>query len=183
MTLGSQIRNRRRDVGMSVRDLAELAGFSPSYVSLLERGMVNPSVAAIKKVAACLDVSVASLMDGPDQSATGSGAVVRRGNRKTIQYPGSDIRFELLSPDLHRKIEFLWLTVPVGAESGDDGYVHVGEECFVVLKGRIGLWLGQENYELEQGDSVYFDSSIPHRWRNISDEEAEAIWVITPPTF
>lgn len=183
MTLGTQIRERRKAVGLSVRDLAEQTGFSPSYVSLLERGMVNPSVAAIKKIAACLDVSVASLMDGPEQMSSGIGAVVRRGRRKAIVYPGSDIRFDLLSPDLSRKMEFLWLTVPIGAESGDDGYVHEGEECFVVISGRIELWLGAERYILNEGDSVYFDSSIPHRWLNVGDEVAEAVWVITPPTF
>lgn len=184
MTLGAQIREKRKAVGLSVRELAEQTGFSPSYVSLLERGMVNPSVAAIKKIAACLDVPVAALMNGPEYGpSSGHAGVVRHDRRKAIVYPGSEIRFELLSPDLNRKMEFLWLTVPIGAESGDDGYLHEGEECFVVIKGRIELWLGMERYVLEQGDSVYFDSSIPHRWLNIGDEVAEAVWVITPPTF
>lgn len=183
MPIGEQIRRRRKEVGLSVRDLAEKTGFSPSYVSLLERDLVNPSVAAVKKVAACLGVPVGSLMDGPEHSHSGVGGVVRRGRRKGIIYPGSDVRFELLAPDLNRKIEPLWLTAPVGADSGDYGYEHEGEECIVVVKGRIEIWVGDEKQELEAGDSIYFDSSIPHRWRNAGDDIAEAVWVITPPTF
>lgn len=183
MSIGSQIRRRRKELGLSVRELAGSTGFSPSYVSLLERGLVNPSVAAIKKIAAELELPVGSLMDGPEHIPTGVGAVVRRDRRKGVLYPGSDIRFELLSPDLNRRLEPLWLTVPVGADSGDYGYEHEGEECLVVIKGRIELWLGDEKHLLEQGDSIYFDSAIPHRWLNTGNEVAEAVWVITPPTF
>ena len=183
MSLGSLIRDRRKEVGLSVRDLAERSGFSPSYVSLLERDMVNPSVAALKRVAASLGISVASLMDGPDQRSASNVMVVRSNRRKAILYPGSDIRFELLSPDLNRKIEFLWLTVPPGTESGEDGYWHEGEECLVVVKGELELWLEEEKYVLFQGDSVYFESHVPHRWRNSGEEEAVVVWAITPPTF
>lgn len=156
---------------------------SPSYVSLVERGLVNPSVASIKKIAAVLEASVGSLVDGPEHIPTGVEAVVRRDRRKRVLCPGSDIRFELLSPDVHRRLEPLWLTAPIGADSGECGYQHKGEECLVVVKGRIELWLGDEKHVLEQGDSIYFDSAIPHRWLNSGDEVAEAVWVNTSPTF
>jgi transcriptional regulator with XRE-family HTH domain len=187
MTLGTQIRERRKESGLSVRELADRSGFSPSYLSLLERDMVNPSVAALKKIAGNLSIPVAHLMDGPERphpkAPGGSAVIVRKGFRKGIVYPGSDIRFDLLSPDLNRKLEFLWLTVPVGSASGDDGYEHEGEECFVVIKGQLELCLGEEKYQMTAGDSVYFDSSVPHRWSNVGEEEVEAVWVITPPTF
>jgi quercetin dioxygenase-like cupin family protein len=70
-----------------------------------------------------------------------------------------------------------------GASSGGS-YEHEGEEFIYVLQGKLEMWLDElERYVMEQGDSLYFESSLAHRWRNLSDEETVLMWVNTPPTF
>jgi quercetin dioxygenase-like cupin family protein len=69
------------------------------------------------------------------------------------------------------------------ATSGDAAYRHFGQEFVFVLKGTIEIDLNKTKYTLKKGDSIYFNSSIPHAFRNLGKLKAEALWVITPPTF
>jgi quercetin dioxygenase-like cupin family protein len=65
-----------------------------------------------------------------------------------------------------------------------ESYSHEGEEFLHVLRGEFEIWLGDtEHYRLKTGDSLYFESSTPHRWRNPGQSEAWLLWVNTPPTF
>jgi quercetin dioxygenase-like cupin family protein len=80
-------------------------------------------------------------------------------------------------------MEPLLLHLDEGADSGDSAYTHFGQEFVSVIKGSIEISLNKTKYVLKKGDSIYFNSSIPHAFRNISKEKAEVIWVDTPPTF
>ena len=80
------------------------------------------------------------------------------------------------------QIEFLYLHYPVGATAGQP-YTHAGEECGLVLEGTFKGVFGDREVVLEAGDSVYYDSSIPHYWENAGDVDVRAIWAITPPSF
>lgn len=91
--------------------------------------------------------------------------------------------YELLSPDLNRKIEFLYITIKPGDYSSKDLVTHEGEECGIVIKGRLMVKMKDKEYILEEGDSIYFDSTIPHKYINIGDEECISIWAMTPPSF
>jgi transcriptional regulator with XRE-family HTH domain len=181
--VGDLIRTRRRALNLTLADVARKTEFSVSYVSQVERNRVAPSVAALKKLASALGMSVGQILaqDGP---ASSGARVVRPHERKSLSYPGSDIRYELLSPDLaNRAMEVLMFRAPAGSTSGRETFTHDGEECFVLVKGRLRVWVGEEEHVLRQGDSLYFKSSVPHRWVNDAKQEAVAIWVNTPPTF
>lgn len=90
--------------------------------------------------------------------------------------------YEMLCPDMQHALEFIQINYPVGGGS-DDFYTHEGEECGVVLQGRFRGIVGDQELLLDVGDSVYYSSSIPHRWENAGDVEAKAIWAVTPPSF
>jgi len=89
---------------------------------------------------------------------------------------------EMLSPDFRHKVEFMYLIYPPGTRV-EERYDHEGEECGLVLEGTFVGVVGDQEIILEAGDSVYYDSSIPHRWENIGAKEVRVIWVITPPWF
>ena len=97
--VGDLIRTRRRALNLTLAEVARKTEFSVSYVSQVERNRVAPSVAALKKLASALGMSVGQILaqDGP---ASSGARVVRPHERKSLSYPGSDIRYELLSPDL-----------------------------------------------------------------------------------
>jgi quercetin dioxygenase-like cupin family protein len=80
-------------------------------------------------------------------------------------------------------MEPLLFKLKEGATSGERSYKHFGQEFVLVLKGSIEVMLNDIAYILKKGDSIYFNSNVPHAFKNISKKEAEAVWVVTPPTF
>ena len=90
---------------------------------------------------------------------------------------------ELLSPTLAGALELLSCRLPPGPTSGEHPYTHQGEEAGLVLRGQLELWVDGKTFRLNVGDSFGFPSSLPHRYRNPGNEEAEIIWAITPPSF
>jgi transcriptional regulator with XRE-family HTH domain len=174
-------------------DFAEKCGISSSFLSQIERDQANPSISTLHDIAAVLGVPLAfffasqeddSTKNGFNQAQKGSGAsVIRAEQRKQLIYPGSGIRNELLSPDLNRAIQMMWVVMPPGAETGPEPLVHEGEECGLILQGTVEIWVGDEHYILGPGDSIYQDSSIPHHSKNIGDEDVIVVVAITPPSF
>ena len=107
---------------------------------------------------------------------------MRADKRRNLHFDGG-ITDELLSPNLGRELELLRCTFAPGASSGEEPYTHRGEEAGVILSGTMELWLGDDHFILEEGDSFAFPSDTPHRYTNCGDMEAVVIWAITPPSY
>ena len=180
VALGQNLRACRKAAGLRLEDLSHKAGLSRSYISAVERGRVNPSIAALKKLAEALGQPLAGFFEEKTGHHPGK-YLVRRNERKVLVYPGESVRMELLAPDVRRRMEPLFTRAAPGMRSGV--YSHIGEEVGIVLKGELDVWLGDDRYRLRAGDAIYFESILSHRWENHGKRSAEAIWVITPPTF
>jgi quercetin dioxygenase-like cupin family protein/DNA-binding XRE family transcriptional regulator len=179
-------------LGLVLTKLAATCNISPSFLSQIERDQANPSISTLHEIAIALDVTVASFFVGPDDELPLTtpesrkdpiAHIVRANARKTLLYPGSGIRNELLSPDLNRAIQMMYVVIPPGANTGNEPLVHEGEECGLVLQGTVEIWTGDEHYILEPGDAVYQKSTIPHRSRNIGSDDVIIVVAITPPSF
>lgn len=182
VALSYAIRTQRKKLGLTLVELAEKTKFSISYISQVERGMLTPSIATLRKLAEALHIPAGQLMLKDSGVANAPVAVVRLNERKQLAFPGSDIHYELLTPDMRRRASLLWVEAPPGSESGPL-FSHEGEDGVVVLKGAIEVEVGGVWHRLETGDSIYFNAGIPHRWRNSASEPAEAVWLSTPPSF
>jgi len=190
-SLGEKIRQRRKELGLVLTELAEMCNISPSFLSQIERDQASPSISTLHNIAIALGVTVASFFADTTEEFNNSHAeskeraayVVRADQRKLLIYPGSGIRNELLSPDLNREIQMMWVVIPPGAGTGHEPLVHEGEECGVVLQGEVEIWAGDEHYILGPGDAIYQKSTIPHRSRNVGDEDVIIVVAITPPSF
>ena len=190
-TLGDRIRQKRKERDLTLAELAAACGLSPSFLSQIERDQASPSVATLYTLARIFQTPIAHFFEEapgqpepPPPTPTSSNAqVVRKDRRKQLIYPGSGIRSEMLSPDLQRAIQLLWVVMPPGTDSGDEPFVHEGEECGVILQGQIETWIGDERYLLGPGDAIYHSSTIPHRSRNIGDTEVIIVVAKTPPSF
>jgi transcriptional regulator with XRE-family HTH domain len=180
--LGNAIRAHRKQAGMTLLDLAKQAGFSISYLSQIERNLMTPSIGTLRRLADALDIPAGQLMLKDASQPNSPVAVVRLKERKQLAFPGSNIHYELLTPDMRRRASLLWVEAPPGSESGPL-FSHEGEDGVVVLKGTIEVEVGSVWHRLEAGDSIYFNAGIPHRWRNNGSEPAEAVWLSTPPSF
>lgn len=179
MDLGKKIRKHRELLGLSVKDIAEKTGVTASLISQVERNLANPSLSTLKRIADVLNITLAYLFSEEENVSP----VVRKNNRRKITIgEKNDVIQELLSPDLNSQMEFLHITYEENATS--DGFLsHNGEECGLVLEGKLELTLGTEVYVLEEGDSIYFKSDIPHSFRNIGEGKLKLAWVITPPSW
>jgi len=160
MSLGSQLREARTATGLTITEVAERTGLSPGYISQVERDRANPSIGAVNRIAG-----------------------VRWDRRKGLTYPGSNVRHELLTPSLQRALQILMCRAPAGTTHGDVAIAHEGEECGIVLAGKMELMVGDETFTLEAGDTIYFDAARPHSWTSLGPDDLEVIWVMTPPHF
>ncbi len=197
MDLGKKLREVRKRKGLTLQQVASGAGVSKSFISQIESGATKPSIASLKKVGDVLGIPIAALFEeeaangGPGGDAVAEGEagvradvrVVRRNRRKMLVWPDSEGETYLLTPDLQRKLEVTLSTYLPGYETGLEAYTHVGEEFGFVLEGRCEITVGDQVYELEEGDSIYYQSHIPHKMRVLGDRPVKTIWVITPPSF
>jgi len=153
----------------------------------VERGVANPTLSSLKAMVGALNFSVGALLES--KPGTGSVdrddeiAVLRHGERRRIVYPGTQIANELLSPNLQKRMEIIWVEAAPGQGSGGHPHVHEGEEAGVVISGSMKFSVGGQEHVLNARDAIYFPSSRPHSWESVGDEDLVAIWVITPPTF
>ncbi len=174
---GQRFRRLRARRGLSLAQVARATGVSVGFLSALERGQMRSSVATLRRIARFYRTNILSLFE----TAGENRRLVRPAHRKVLETKDG-VRMELLAwgntvmePHLFR--------VKSGGGSGES-YVHEGEEFLHVLRGGFEVWLGDdEHYVLKAGDSLYFESSTPHRWRNPGRSEAWLLWVNTPPTF
>jgi mannose-6-phosphate isomerase-like protein (cupin superfamily) len=161
----------------SLAQVARSTGVSVGFLSSLERGQMHSSVATLRRIARFYRTNILSLFE----TAGDTPRLVRPAQRKILE-TNAGVRMELLAWGNTAMEPHLFRVKP-GGGSGES-YTHEGEEFLHVLRGRFEIWLGKtEHYRLSAGDSLYFESSTPHRWRNPGRAETWLLWVNTPPTF
>ena len=181
VNVGFKIKKLRKKYNMTIADLAKEAEISSSMISQIENGKVIPTITVMWKIVQALKVSIGYFFD--EEVLKEINPVVRRGSRKKILVGESDRAYELLVPDLNREIEFIMITIKGNDVYHNDFLIHQGEECGLVLKGKLKVVIENKEYVLEEGDSIAFKSNVPHRYENASDEECVSVWAMTPPTF
>jgi len=179
MLLGKKIREKRREQGKILSELAALTGLTASFLSQVERDVAEPSITSLRKIAEALDVPIFYFLLDSD----GYSPVVRKDSRKTLKFPRSHLAFELLSPDLNRQMEVMMATLKPGTSTCEEPLAHPGEECTVVLQGAMDIQVGDERYHLEEGDSIYYYCAIPHKITSVGNKDLVFISAITPPEF
>src|SRR6266702_2174034 len=179
--LGATIRKLREGRQLSLKEVAARSGLTQSFLSQVERNLTSPSVASLRKVAQAFGVPLTKLFQGPVRP---ENRVVRRAERRQLIHPGRQWRDYLLTPSLTGKLQVILSVIEPGGGSGEEPYAHDSdEECVVILRGRLDFWVGPDRYLLEEGDSIVFESRIPHRYRNPGPEQTEVLWITTPPSY
>jgi transcriptional regulator with XRE-family HTH domain len=183
-SLGHQIRDLRRAKGVTIPELAARIDRSVGWVSQIERGLSEVSISALHQIAAALEVQVAWFFgNGTPPAADEVGLVVRRGNRRVLDFHGSGVHEEILSPNLGGQLLLVESTFAPGASSGDRDRERRGEEAGLVVRGTLELQVDGRTLRLEAGDSFAFTRKGPHRCHNPGTEPAVVLWVITPPSY
>jgi DNA-binding transcriptional MerR regulator/quercetin dioxygenase-like cupin family protein len=173
-----QLRELRVKHKLSLREASVRTGLSPSFISLIERGLANPSVAVLQKLTAGYGTSIAELLDRPTRP---SRKLIRPIDRQVLEGTAG-VKLEQLTFG-ERLMEVHVFTVDPGAGS-QEAYQHVGEEFIYMLQGSLEVWLdGFERFTVHPGDMLYFESTQSHRWMNSGDLPAVFLGVNSPATF
>ena len=181
INLGKKIQDIRLERGLSVRKMAGQAGITPSMLSQIESGQVNPSINTLRSIAQTLEAPLYSFFqDDPDEDC-----VVHPENRRTIGSKSEpDVQYELLTPNTRGNIEFCMMVIPAQLSSFRDIRSHDGEEVAYMLEGeRVELEIEGKLYPMEPGDSVRIPAKARHAWHNKTDSVVKVIFAITPPSF
>jgi transcriptional regulator with XRE-family HTH domain len=177
--IGERLRELRQRARTPLTALAAKAGLSPGYLSQVERDLATPSTTALARLSDALGVPVGHFFESSGERVPGN-YVVRRDARRTIIYPGSTVRSELLVSDLRGKLEGLYFRARPGAKS--PVYKHDGEEFGYIFRGRLRITIGDDVFTLGRGDSICFPCHVPHWWEALGTG-VEALWVVTPPSW
>lgn len=182
--LGQQLRVLRRGRGLSLVELAKRTGLSIGNLSQIERGVSAPSVRSLKKLGEALQISVGDLFQETDLPPVGEiNYIVRRKTRPLLKLGATGVQKELLTPTTPGALQMLLVTITPGGSSGPDHYTHRGEESGLVLSGALELWIEDERFILDEGDTFRFKSTQPHRFANAGAKIATVLWVTTPPGY
>jgi transcriptional regulator with XRE-family HTH domain len=179
--VGERLRAIRRLRRITLKTVAERAELSESFLSQVERGRANASVASLRRISAALGVNVADLFE-PNGSVS-RPRVLRREARPTLTFGTLGQKF-MLTPRPLEHLQVILGEFDAGGSTGDEAYTHGdSEELLVVLAGIVSLQLGTEIFELSTGDSIDYRSSTPHRLTNLGGDRAEVMWIISPPSY
>lgn len=203
--LGTRLKQLRVKAGLTLRQLARKADVSPSFVSQIENGKSQPSVATLYVFAQLLNVSIDELFDqragvaarpalvngwGPNGNKNPSNAwhPSEYANRVSVVHPShrssltmaEGVVWERLAATPEHAVNFMKITYAPGATStgGGDMVSHDGYEYGYVLRGTVEIVVGSETFTLHEGESMGFDSRIPHLLRNVGDGPFEGIWFV-----
>ena len=169
--VGAIIRARRRQMQLTLQELADAAGISVGYLSQVERDHATPSLGTLAQVARALDVGIDYFIATPSAKT----ALTRQGERRKFSVDGSSVIYEQLGAEFAGNVlsSFI-LTVPPGYRS--EVVSHEGEEIIYVLEGAITQRLEDEEMVMSAGDSLHFRGNRPHAWSNHTDQPARLLW-------
>jgi transcriptional regulator with XRE-family HTH domain len=199
--VGASLRAERERQRISLRELARRLDLSASLISQVELGKASQSVGTLYAIVSELGISLDELFldpasgdasrraplglvrsgeSGPRRAATAEAQlVVRQNERKSIQLD-SGVRWDRLTSVSNSELDFLYVVYDVGGASCAENSLmrHDGREYGHVIKGRLGVTVGFDTHQLGPGDSISFDSTVPHRLFNAGDEPVEGIWFV-----
>jgi transcriptional regulator with XRE-family HTH domain len=175
--VGNKIRELRNHRGLSLRKVAERSGLSINTLSLVENGKTSPSVSTLQQLAHALDVPMTAFFNSEPISMR----VVYTSHHKRPDAMFNNAYMENLGKNLAgNAVQPFIVTLALGGGSGEHMIVHTGHEFVYCLSGKILYIIEEKAYLLEPGDSVVFESHLPHRWQNVSDVESQIILILIP---
>jgi transcriptional regulator with XRE-family HTH domain len=178
--MGHRLRTIREMYGLSQRTLAKRTRVANGLISMIELNRTSPSVATLKKILGGFPLTLADFFayDHPAADKVVYSA------EELVELGSDGLSYRQVGATMEgRAIQILHERLAPGTETGEEMLRHKSEEGGVVVCGKIELTVGGQVYILRPGDAYYFDSRLPHRFRNIGDEVGEIVSCCSPPSF
>ena len=183
--IGDRLRQRRQDVGLTLKQVADQAGLSVGFISQVERGIATPSLSSLVSICKVLKTDVGTYLQQPRNA----GRLSRQGQREVYSLLGQPsqsgsqpITYERVSTSFPgRRIHSVLMNIPPGYRS--ETIAHDGEEMLYVLAGEVTSMVDGNHVILQVGDAEHFASTQPHSVWNHTQSLAVALWVGTQELF
>jgi len=170
--VGKRIKSIRKRKGLTLQELSAKSGMSATAISAIERNVSSPTVSTLVSIARALGESLSSLLGEEEKEYI----FTKHRNREVIATEIRNVKFHSLANGLpNQKFHPMISTLPEGASSGKDYVNHGGEDFFLVLSGSLEIDMDGKIFTLEENDSIYLRSTVPHRWKNNSSGETELL--------
>jgi transcriptional regulator with XRE-family HTH domain len=180
--VGEKIKTLREQKGLLLKDIADRTGFSTALISQMENHLVSPSLGTLIKLAKALDVKVGDFFG---ESHEDPYTIVRKDEQKTVSrfaskegvkygYSYGSLGFDLKN----RHMEPFIVTLEPATIKTSKTSTHEGEEFIYVLEGEMEVILGNHRDVLYPGDSIYYDSTIPHRVQCHQERDTKILAVL-----
>jgi transcriptional regulator with XRE-family HTH domain len=183
IAIGQRLRNLRRKKAITLDKLAKKTGLSKGLLSKIENGKVSSPVSTLAQIAEALKVKLSYLVDGEAGLPERKYALVRRGQRVRLDKDPTSfgLYMEMLAHQKPNKLMEPSILVLEPNRSEPVIFTHPGEEMLFVLTGEMEFNYGGEIFTMQEGDSLYFDSTVPHGGRNLGKDELRVLMVICEP--
>lgn len=177
--IGKKLKATRLRNDMTIQELAVSSNVSSNMISRIERGLTTPSVEIIVRLANAFGMSINYFVEEAEKGST--IVHTKKGQGEPIFFFEDKHQIISLTQGLRDpNFTVFFDTIEPNCGSGDGGMVHSGEEFALVVEGTLEFIVDDERFVLEEGDSIVFKASLPHRWRNLHQGKTNVLWVVSP---
>ncbi|AUL49297.1 XRE family transcriptional regulator [Bordetella trematum] len=179
--IGADLRELRRRRGLGIREVAARSGVSHASISLIERDKISPSLDTLAAVLDALGSTIVGFFSNSrllvaESPFYGPDELPEIGNANAISYRMIGSRYA------NRAMLMMREHYAPGADTGEL-FSHNAQEAGLVTQGAVEVTVGDKIRVLQAGEAYYFDSRVPHRFRNAHDGPSEIVSAVTPPTY
>lgn len=178
MEIGKRINLRRKELGLSLRELGDLAGVTASFLSQIENDQVSPSLNSLQSISTALKVPIFYLLNEGS-----NGNVVRANERTKVFFPDTKIGYDLLTADFSKQMMSYIIRMEPHANRVAMTLSKSTEQWMHVIGGKLRIVVAEDTFILDTGDTIYYDGDMLVEFGSVSDEELVVICCITPPVF
>ncbi len=172
---GEKMHKLRKEKKLTLKNLANETGLTPSYLSKIEKGEIIPSVSVVLQISRALEIDSGILL--LEEKEKGS-----RKSDEDYQKRTEDYTYKNLTPEArHKHLKAFKVFIDPKSVHKGIRYQHLGEEFIYVVKGKVEVTVGENKNKLGPDESIHFNSSIVHKLRNISNDKAELLVVLYTP--
>lgn len=177
--IGKKLKATRLRNDMTIQELAVSSNVSSNMISRIERGLTTPSVEIIVRLANAFGMSINYFVEEAEKGST--IVHTKKGQGEPIFFFEDKHQIISLTQGLRDpNFTVFFDTIEPNCGSGDGGMIHSGEEFALVVEGTLEFIVDDERFVLEEGDSIVFKASLPHRWRNLHQGKTNVLWVVSP---
>jgi transcriptional regulator with XRE-family HTH domain len=177
--VGARIRQRRKELGYSLRELGSRTNLTASFLSQVENGQSSLSLASLQRIATALEVPMFAFLDNAEPRSP----VVRASERPRLETSDPEIVYELMSRDLGGRLMAIMIRVQPGGRRIAERLSQPTDEVMYVVRGRLSIVIDDQTYTLDPGDSICYAGRSLREFSPLGDEELQVVCCVTPPAL